>query len=306
MKLFRLLPLPYYGPDDEGADKEIEKTPAQKERESIKVTSTGTKQAEEDDADKEKEDAEDNVDEEAEKSEEESEEEKDDDKEDEEEPKELTAEQKEIEALKKKLERAQRRAGKTAQERDENRKKVKELQAAVDAKLSEGTQPLTEEEVNRRARELANNDLTQREFDKAQEKLIEDATKIDKTFMSKVREMAEEVAPLPEFFIGALNDLDNGGAVLNYLTDNPDDYEDLLKKNNPMKVMKGLIEISNKLIEAAKPKPKKISNAPEPAKALKGNSKTPDTLPAKPTENMAEFVRIRALQEKAKRDAKLN
>lgn len=294
MKMFKLLPLPYYGPEgEEGSDKEVEKTPAQIERENIKVTSSTKEEV------KEEEKQEETVEEETE---EDADEEQEETKEEVKEEKELTAEQKEIQALTKKLERAQRRAGKTAAERDENRNKVKELQTALDAKLAEGTQPLTEEEVNRRARELATNELTQREFNDAQEKLIEAATKIDTTFMSKVRDMAAEVAPLPEFFIGALNDLDNGGAVLNYLTDNVDEYEDLLKKKGAIRVMKGLVEISNKLIEAAKPKHKKISNTPEPPKSPKGNGKNPDTLPLKPTENMAEFVRIRNAADKLRRE----
>lgn len=296
MKLFNFLPLPYYGPDDEGSNKEPEKTPAQIERESIKVTNGSEKEEA-----KEEENTEDEV---VESDDNEEDEEGDGDKEDKEEAeKESTPEQKEIQALQKKLERAQRRAGKTAAERDENKKKVRELETALAAKVAEGSQPLTEEEVNRRARELANQDLTQREFDAAQEKLIEDAIKVDKTFMSKVRDMAEEVAPLPEFFIGALNDLDNGGEVLNYLTDNVDEYEDLLKKKGAVRVMKGLIEISNKLIEASKPKPKKISQAPEPPKAPRGNNKNPDALPPKPTSNMEEFIRVRNAQVKARREA---
>jgi hypothetical protein len=294
----KFLPLPYYGPEDGTGGGEPEKTPAQIEREKIVVTN-GTKD------EKKEETKENNID--AEDDTEEAEDETKDEDEDEdatkEEPKELTEEQKQIQALEKKLERAQRRAGKTAQERDENKKLVRELQASLEAKVKEGEQPLTEEEVRRQARELADQTLTQREFDKAQEKLIEDATKVDKTFMSKVRDLAAEVAPLPEFFIGALNDIDNGGEVLNYLTDNPDDYEDLLKKNSPMKVMKGLLEISNKLIEAKKPKPKKISNAPEPAKAPKGSGKNLDTLPAKPTDNMAEYIRVRNAQDRAKRES---
>ena len=302
MKILRL-PLPYYGPEDEtGADDG--KSPAQRERDKIKVTSTTTKEADEKEVEEEKEekdDAQDNVDEEAEK---ESEEEKEEDEKEDEEEKELTAEQKEIQALTKKLERAQRRAGKTAAERDENKKLVRELKAQLEAKLADGEQPLTEEEVNRRARELADNDLSQREFNKAQEKLIDEATKIDKNFMSKINELAAEVAPLPQFFIGALNDVDNGGEVLNYLTDNPDEYEDILKKNSPMKVMKGLLEISNKLIDAKKVKPKKVSNAPEPAKAPNGNRRSPDTLPPNPTKDMEEFIRVRNLQEKARREAR--
>ncbi len=300
MKLFNLLPLPYYGPETETGAGEPEKTEAQLTRESIKVTSS----KKEEEVKEKEETVKEEVDEEAEATDDDDNEEDKEEVGEKEEPKELTEDQKVIKALEKKLERAQRRAGKTAAERDENKIKVKELQTALDAKIAEGEQPLTEEEVERRAAIKADQTMTQREFDKAQEKLIDDATKIDKTFMSKVRDLAEEVAPLPSFFIGALNDLDNGGAVLNYLTDNPDEYEELLQKKSPMKVMLGLGNISNKLIEAAKPKPKKISNAPEPAKAPGGNRKSPDTLPANPTDNMAEFVRVRAMQDKAKREAR--
>lgn len=295
MKLkIKLLPLPYYGPDGDGAEAAPEKTAAQIERESIKVTS-GKPIIEE-----VKEEAEEETETEAET--EEGEGEGEEVEADKEEPKELTEEQKTIQALEKKLERAQRRAGKTAAERDENKKLVRDLKAALDANVAEGTQPLTEAEVNRRANEIANTELTAREFNKAQEKLIDAATAIDKNFMAKVRELAADVAPLPEFFIGALDDIDNGGAVLNYLTDNPDEYEDLLKANSPMKVMKGLVKISDKLIEAAKPKVKKVSQAPEPAKGLKGNTRSPNVLPAKPTENMAEFVRVRNMQAKQRRE----
>ncbi len=300
MKLFKLLPLPYYGPEDEKGQ-EPEKTPAQIERESIKVTNGG--KVEEKETEKEPEaDAEEDNEEEAE-----GENDKEEDNEAEKEPeKELTEEQKTIQALEKKLERAQRRAGKTAAERDENKKLVKELKAALDAKLEEGTQPLTAEEVKRQARELADQDLTAREYNKAQEKLIDSAVKIDKTFMSKINDLAAEVAPLPGFFIGALDKLDhdNGGAVLNYLTDNPDEYEEILKKNDPVQTMTKLIRISDKLHEASKPKHKKVSNAPEPAKPLKGNNRNPDTLPPNPTKDMETFIRVRQQQEKARREAR--
>jgi len=296
----KLLPLPYYGPDD-GKGQEPEKTPAQIERDNIKVTG-GEQKEEEKEIEGEEDNNEEGDDKEAD--EEKGEDDKEEDDDTEKEPKELTEEQKQIQALKKKLERAQRRAGKTASERDENRKKVKELEAALAAKLEEGTQPLTEEEVNRRARELANQDLTVREFNAAQDKLIADATAIDKNFMSKINELAQDVAPLPEFFIGALNDLDNGGEVLNFLTDNPDDYENLLKKPNPMRIMKGLVDISNKLLEAKKPKPKKVSNAPEPAGKLKGSTKSPDQMPIDPTKDMEGYIRVRAAQDKARREAR--
>lgn len=301
MKLkIKLLPLPYYGPEDETGVDKTEKTPAQLERDKIVVTN-GDKKEPKAEPEKDEDETDDK-----ENDEEKGEENKEDDDDTEKEPeKELTEEQKIIQALEKKLERAQRRAGKTAQERDDNRKKVKELQSALDAKLEEGTQPLTAEEVKRQARELADQDLTAREFNKAQEKLIDAAIKVDKTFMSKINDLAAEVAPLPGFFIGALDKLehDNGGAVLNYLTDNPDDYENILKNNDPVQTLTKLIRISDKLYEASKPKPKKVSNAPEPAKPLKGNNRNPDALPPNPTKDMETFVRVRAQQDKAKREA---
>jgi len=305
MKLkIKLLPLPYYGPEDETGVEKVEKTPVQIERESIKVTS-GVKEETEKETEKE-EDANDETADKEDDEEKGEEKEEDDDTDKEDEKKELTEEQKQIQALEKKLERAQRRAGKTAAERDENKKLVKELKAALEAKLADGEQPLTQDEVKRQAREMAEVELTQREFNNAQDKLINAAIKVDKTFMSKINDLAAEVAPLPGFFIGALDKLehDNGGAVLNYLTDNPDDYEEILKKNDPTQIITKLIRISDKLHEASKPKPKKISNAPEPAKAPKGNNRNPDALPPKPTENMSEFIRVRQQQEKARREAR--
>lgn len=297
------LPLPYYKPDDESGSGEIEKTPVQLEREKIKVVSN-TKT--DDPPKKDDETNEDKVDEGTKEPEKEEDDEEDADKEENEiKEEELTPEQKQIKALERKIERLNRRVGKTVGERDDIKKQLKEAQTALEAKLADGEQPLTKEEVDRRAREIADQELTTREFNQAQEKLIKDATKIDKNFMSKINELAQEVAPLPAFFIGALNDVDNGGAVLNYLADNHDEYEDLISNNSPMRIMKGLLNISNKLIEEAKPKPKKISNAPEPPKAPKGNSGSPDVLPAKPTENMAEFVRLRNKQEAEKRKARM-
>ncbi len=305
-KLYKLLPLPYYGPEDEG------KSAAQVEREKIKVTSSASRAADEA---KEAKDDNDNSEvsegsQESEENEEESEEgeeegESEESKEENgEQEQELTTEQKRIKALERKIERLQRRVGKTVGERDAIKKDLADAKASLEAKLADGEQPLTEVEVNRRAKEIAENELSAREYQRAEEKLINDATKLDKNFMSKVNDMAAEVAPIPQFFIGALNDVDNGGEVLNYLTDNHDEYEDLIGKKTPMAVMKGLLEISNKLIEAKKPKPKPISKVPDPPKPLKGNSGTPDTLPQKPTENMEEFIRVRNKQEAEKRKAR--
>lgn len=281
---------PMYAPDDE-------KSAADKEREKIK-TNTPEEKVEE-----KEEDVDDKVDEknegkEGDEKEEEVEEVEEEDKDNE--PKELTVEQKTIKKLEKAVERLQRRVGKTTGERDTIRTELAEAKKALDTKVKEGEQPLTEEEVTRRAKDLADQTLTAREFENAQERLIEGATKIDKKFMAKIKDLADEVAPLPPFFIGALDDLDNGGAVLNYLTDNADEYEDLLKKKGATRIIKGLVEISNKLIEEAKPKIQKISKVPDPpAKDMKGNQGSPSVLTGK--EDMDTYVRIRNEQVEARR-----
>lgn len=300
------LPLPYYAPDKEGAGGSDERSDIQKQRAAIKVISNQSQSDEADESDNnENELDKSSTGEEENQEKEEGEEGEEDEGKEAEEAKELTPEQKQIQALERKIERLQKRVGKTAGERDEIKKELKAAKTALEAKVADGEQPLTEEEVNRRAKQIADEELTVREFNRAQEKLIEDATKIDKNFMSKVNDLAAEVAPLPQFFIGALNDIENGGAVLNYLTDNHDEYEDLINKPNPMKIMKGLLDISNKLIEASKPKVKKISGAPNPPKAPKGNSSSPDVLPPKPTENMADFVRLRNKQVEERRKQRM-
>lgn len=314
----KLLPLPYYAPDDEG------KSSAQLERDKIKVTSNITQKADEDEASKAADATDDNnTDDESdtenenslgegnkgeEEESQETEEGTESEEDGEEQTKELTSEQKELEALKRKIERLQKRVGRTVGERDDIKKELRDTKAALEAKVADGTQALTEEEVNRRAQNIANQELSVREFNRAQEKLVDEATKLDKDFMKKINDVAANVSPIPPFIIEALNDLDNGGAVLNHFANNEDDYEEIVtmiaERKSPIKVLGKLNKLSEKLIQDAKPKPKKISNAPNPPKAPGGNTKTPDTLPQKPTDNMKEFVRVRNKQIEEKRKAK--
>lgn len=302
---------PFFAPDDEGKKTAAEL--AAEERAKIKIGDTTSKDDDKDDDKKDEvdetdDDKKDDKTDESEEDEEGESKEGDDDKDDKE-PKELTAEQKEIESLKKQVARLERRTGKTAGERDQLKKDLKDAKAQLEAKVKEGDQPLTEEEVNRRAKEIATQTVTQNEFDRMQENLIDDAKKVDKTFMTKINTLAEEVAPLPGLMIPALNELDhgNGGAVLNYLTDNPDEYEEILTLKSPTKIINRLIKISDKLVEAGKVKPKKISQVPDPAKKdIGGNaSRNNDVLPAKPTENMKDYVRIRNKQAEQYRKEKL-
>lgn len=214
--------------------------------------------------------------------------------------KELTVEEykKQLEALQKKVNRLERKVGKTAGERDQIKKDLANAKAALDAKVEEG-QGLSEEEVERRAELKAGEKATQREFDNAVKTLTQSAIKADKDFMVNVKEMAEDVAPIPPFMIGALEDLEhgNGGAVLAHLA-NPDNHETYAEiiELSPARMVSRLNKISDKLAEDAKPKPKKISKVPPPIDRLKGNESTPTVIPADPTKNMDQFVRVRAQQ----------
>lgn len=284
-----------------GSDKaKIEKD---KVREGIKTTNSDDNSGKEDN--KSDDDKKDNKesDEEREDGDKESDEDDKDEKDEdgEKEEKELTDEQKEIEALKKKVSRLEKRTGRTAGERDQFKKELAAAKTQLEAKVEAG-EGLTEEEVERRSDIKAEQKVVQREYDRAVAKLIKDAVKVDKDFNSKASEMAAEVAPITPFMIGALEDIDNGGAVLAYLADNVDEYEEIFGLS-PAKVVSRLNKISEKLIDAAKEKPKKISKMPDPpAKDLRGNQSNSNVLNPK---NMEEYTRVRMQQKEERRKARL-
>lgn len=292
------------------------KTSAQLEREKVVINKQTTPPASDDEGEKKEEKEADKVEEKEEKEEEkeeeveeEEDEEEDGETEEKEEEKEVSAEdlKKEVAKLTKQIARMQKRVGRTQGERDAFKKELADAKASLEAKLKEGEQPLTEEEVNRRAEILAKQRQTQTEFEASQDRLASAALKLNKDFMRDVNELAADVAPLPAFIVATLDDLEqgNGGAVLNHLTQNPEEYEemiDLLVKGHPVRVTNRLNKIADKLADDAKPKPKKISKVPPPPDSVKGNSKNPDQLPINPTENMEEYIRIRNLQDKKKRE----
>lgn len=252
--------------------------------------------------------------------------EEEDDKEDKEgaeDNKEETAEQKASRVAKAKEDRAkdrmQKRIDRVTAENELTKTENEELKKQLAAKKVEG---LTEEEVNARAKKLADDMIRDREtasvqkqFEKDCDKLAEEALKIDKKFNAKVNEMATEVAPIPAIMIGILADLDNenGGAVLNYLADNVDEYEDIHTLSEGRMTAK-LIRLSDKIkIESdkaaaeAKAKAKKEkSNAPAPITPVtEGRDvRTANALPNDPTKNIDDFVRIRNQQEADRRKAR--
>lgn len=301
---------PFFAPDDD------KRSAAQKERDKIKVDSVKkgddnktddkvddkiddkSNDNKSDDDDEKTDDIEDKADD--------NDNDKDDDKtDDDEKEKELTAEQKKIASLKKQVERLSRRVGKTAGERDQIRKDLNAAKASLDSKVKDG-EGLTEEEVERRAQVRATVIASEAAFQNAQNKLTKDAVKVDKDFVKKINDVAEDIGRIPGAMIGILEDLDNGGAVLANLASNPDDYEEIIAMPLP-KMASRLAKLSDKLIEDAKPKVKKISKVPEPLDAIKGGSESPNVLSDKPNatkESMEKFVKQRQAQTEARRKAK--
>lgn len=293
----------FFAPDDD------KRAAAQAEREKIKVDNIKKEEEKkEDDEVEDKEIVEKEEDKENEDKEDAEGENKEDDenKDDEKEEKELTAEQKEIVSLKKQVERLSRRVGKTAGERDQIKKDLNAAKASLTAKVADG-EGLSEEEVERRAQARAQVIASETAFLNAQTKLTKDATKIDKDFVKKINTVAEDIGGIPGAMIGILEDLDNGGAVLANLADDPDTYEEIIALPLP-KMASRLSKLSDKLIEDAKPKKKAISKVPEPLDAIKGGSESPNVLSDKPNKDkasMEKFVKQRQAQVEARRKARL-
>lgn len=306
MQLYKWLNSTRYFDAEKGGNGGTAKSPAELQREQIKMTGSTS-----DDKDKEETEKEDDKEvekEETEETEEGEEPEEGDEEEGEKEEVKASEEdtKKELEKLRKTVDRLQKRVGKTAGERDTIKKELREAKASLEAKLNDGEQPLTEAEVERRATEKANQTVTQREFDAAQTRLAKAAIKVDKDFMTKITEMAEEIAPIPGAMIGMLDDLEheNGGAVLAYLANNPDDFEEI-HTLNLVKMARRLDKISEKLFEEAKPKKKAISKVPAPNEPVGANAGNNNSMILTGKESMQEFVRKRQMMVEARRKEKM-
>lgn len=298
----------YDGNNDQGKP---EKTPAEIEREAILASipeGDKVRNNEEDPDEKE----------EKEEGDKEEKEEKEDDDEKEEKLENETDEQKIARIAAKKLERKEKRMQKridtlTAKLDLTEKEKVKledQLKANPD-------KTLTEEEVQRRAERLAADLVTKRENEEGKKLFQRDcdnlqaiAIKVDKDFDKKMAEVAEDVGAIPQHMIGVLSynlDNQNGGEVLAYLANNPDEYEDI-RELSEGKMTAKLIRLSDKIkIEKekaeAKEKEKKTKEKekplPDPIEPINTGRdvSSSNQLPANPTKNMDTFVRIRNQQE---------
>lgn len=212
-----------------------------------------------------------------------------------------------------KVARQQRKWDKLAAEKTAAEKKVQELEAKLAEKPVEG---LTEEEVTRRAEELANQKLNAKQREAAQKSfedkcdaLEADAIKINKDYNAHLNELVEELGKVPGELIVALAELDNenGGEVLNHLVTNIDEAEDIFElKNNPAKLTLKLVRISDKLKAAKTPSPRQRSRVPAPIKPVNESADRGDatTAPLTGKEDMDLFAQKRAKQIAARREAR--
>lgn len=179
--------------------------------------------------------------------------------------------------------RQQRKWDKLAAEKTAAEKRVQELEARLKEHPVEG---LTEEEVQRRAAELAATKLAEQQAKDAKKKFEDTcdslesvAIKTDKDFSKKIVEVTSELGPIPAPIIEVLGDLEhgNGGQVLAYLADNIDEAEDLYElRDNPRRLDRALSKISDKLKEAEKKPKRERSNLPAPIEPV-GNSRQEST-----------------------------
>lgn len=281
------------------ADEEEKKTPAQLAREKIEVVSSENNNDDDNENDNEKKSEEENNEEvkEEEKKEEEVEAKKSEDEEEEVEEKEDDPEK-----LKKTIERLKRRIGTKTNSEKELAKELADAKAKLAKLEEEGTNTLTEEDVETRAEEKARIKREQEKFDETCNKLAEEAEKIDKNFQNKVTELGEDYGKIPPVMIDVLGEINNGGAVLNYLCDNPEEYE----KIRILKPGRMAVKL-NEIAETIKPKKtnKEVSKVPPPIKAVKPSAQSENgTITITGKEDMAEFVRKRKLMEERKRQAR--
>jgi hypothetical protein len=293
----------FEAPNDNGADK---RTPAQIERDAIQVEShqgRTEKEAEGDDdqSSESEEDEDEDEDEDGEENEEE-------DESDENETDEAKAARIAKEKEDRRQSRIQKRIDKLTASNKNFEAEVKRLKQQLEAKPIEG---VTDEDIERMAEERADKklkaqllDKAQKEFDRLCDKLETAAAKIDPKFTTKVSEMVEELgAPIPSAMMSIIGDLDNenGGAVLNYLTENIEEAEELYAMSERRMTQK-LIRISDKLKANEKParNAKPRSNAPDPVRPIQERAVNNDmNLTGK--ESMEDFARKRAKQVEERR-----
>jgi hypothetical protein len=220
---------------------------------------------------------------------------------------EATEDSDEVKALKAQLEKErakfQKRIDKKTAEGKEAAAKLAEAEKIIAAKSAEDGDRLTKEEAEKLADQKAEAKVAEREFVNACNRLADSAKKLDSKFDDKIKQLSEDVAPLPGYMIGILDDLDNGGAVLKYFTENADEYEDIIALTPPKMAVK-LAKLSTKIEADNKPKPKAKSNIPDPITPVGGKGGTNNAiLTEADTKDMQSFVKKRQAMVEQRRKA---
>lgn len=217
---------------------------------------------------------------------------------------ELETEKAEAKSVKEK-ERIQKRIDKEVGKRKTLEAENAELKRKLAAKPDD-EKVLTEDDVEARAEIKAEEKALQRQFANDCDKLFKEATKIDKNFKAKIDSLTEDAGKIEGLMIGVLADLANGGDILNYFVNEPEEYERLngLASENVVKMGIELDRISNKLITKNK-QPKPISKVPPPNEPLNGSRQTTNEITQADTKNMDEYVRKRMIQKEESRKARI-
>ncbi len=194
--------------------------------------------------------------------------------------------------------RIQKRIDKEVAKRKVLEEENKTLKAQLAAKET-GEGKFTKEDVEKQAKTIAEQTIAERDFANACARLQKSATKLDKDFPEKIQELGSEVGPIPGAMIGILDDLDNGGQVLQHFTTDPDEYEKLIA----LPATKMAVELTKLATKLAKPASKPLSKVPAPNEPLGGNARV-DT-PLNDKDPMDVWIKKRNKQVEERRKARL-
>lgn len=145
------------------------------------------------------------------------------------------------------------------------RKTLEEENTALKAQLAaKPDAALTEEEVEKRSQTKAQQLSAQRDFVKTSNRLFDEAEKLDKDFDKKVKDMADDIGPIPSVVIGIIGDFKRGDLVLKYFADNHEEAEEYFDTaiKQPIKAAAQLKELEVKLTPKVAAKSKVKVNEP--------------------------------------------
>lgn len=207
----------------------------------------------------------------------------------------LTEEQKTIRKLTRRIERLTAKRGASEREAEILRQQLAEFQQRVSQQDDDGEpakRQLSESDIERIARERAEEMTRQRAIGERVGKVLKEGSKLD-GFNQAVDAVAEVVPFMdkrgkPTPFIEAVLDADNPAQLLKYLGDNPEIAEDLADLS-PAQLGRRIGKLEEKLASAKKVS---ASSAPKPLQPLKAGN-AGGSMPRTPEELLQELRAMR-------------